>query len=305
MKRLVVLGILLILLGITVSKKDELIKVYNKLMLQFNTEEVTLGDKNKYYRDYDFDFVQNTSDFSPKSKQDILNIYYTVINAGKDNFTFYCPSEYEECLDEVNDLANDQTILSHINNFVHPFNGFKNIETQYDSLGKVTIKIQKSYTDNEIKEVEQKVQELKSSLILDNLTTTNNIKNVHDYIINHSKYDSDRSDNNIVNYRSDIAYGPLIQGYGLCGGYADSMELFLEEMGIKSYKVSSENHVWNAVYVDNKWSHLDLTWDDPVTSNGEDLLEHNFFLISNNQLKELETGQHTFDLNIYQELKEA
>ena len=95
MKKFLVLGMLLILLGVTVTLKEDLIKVYNKLFLKIGTEVVSLGDKNEYYRDYDFDFVQNTNDFSPKNRQDILNIYYTAINAGKNTFTFYCPISYK------------------------------------------------------------------------------------------------------------------------------------------------------------------------------------------------------------------
>ena len=303
MKRLVFTGILLILLGVTYSYKEDLVRLCNKLFINISKNEVSLGKVNDYYRDYDFQFVQNTSNFSPHSREDILNIYYTVINAGKDKFTFYCPSEYEDCLDEVNYLANDQTLLSHINNYVHPFNGFKNIETEYDSLGKVTISIQKSYTESEIKEISDKLEKIEEQIFNNKATTLDNIKNAHDYIINNSKYDSLRSDENIVNYKSDIAYGPLIQGYGLCGGYTDAMELFLEDLDVKSFKISSENHVWNAVNYNDTWLHLDLTWDDPVVSDGSDVLDNNFFMIDSNKLASLETGQHAFDLTVYKEFK--
>lgn len=301
MKKFFMLGFLLILLGITYYQKENLLDIYNDLLYEFTKKEVSLNGVNEYYRDYDFMYVQNTNNFNPEDKQDILNIYYTVINAGKDEFTFYCPSEYKECINDVNSLANNQTTLSHINNFVHPFNGFKNIETKYDSLGKVTINIQKSYNETQIKQILEKVNEIKSEVFNDKLSTLDNIRNVHDYIINHSKYDSERSDNNIVNYKSDIAYGPLIESYGLCGGYTDAMEIFLEELGIRSFKVSSDNHIWNAVYYNNSWLHLDLTWDDPVTSNGTDELEHDFFLISTDKLKEIEPLEHFFDLDVYQE----
>ena len=221
MKKYIVLVILLVLFGVVVTQKERILKFYNKLFINFEKDNVKLGKVNKYYRKYDFQFVQNTTDFSPESKQDILNIYYTVINAGKDKFTFYCPKDYEDCLDEVDYLANDQNILSHINNFVHPLNGFKNVETEFDSLGKVTITVEKSYTKEQINEIESKVKEIKAEVIKDDVKLEDNIRNVHDYIINHSKYDSDRSDKNIVNYKSDLAYGPLLEGYGLCGGYTD------------------------------------------------------------------------------------
>ena len=303
-KSLVVLGITFIIIGCLLLYQDELQKVYYSLLRNFTQEEVTLA-KNEYYRDYDFNFVQNTEKMEPENRQDLLNVFYTIINSGAEDFTFYCPDSYSSCLQEVENLANDQDLLSHINNFVHPFNGFNHIETQYDSLGKVSIHIEKSYSKKQIQQIEEKVNELANQLIVSGDSDINNIRRIHDYIINHTVYDSDRSDYNITTYDSDIAYGPLFQGYGICGGYTDAMELFLEEMGIKSYKISSEQHVWNAVYIDGKWLHLDLTWDDPVVSTGDNLLEHNFFLIDTPTLLTLEQTEHIYNQSIYSELKEA
>lgn len=303
-KSVFILGITIVLVGFLFFYQNELQKLYYSVLRRFTKNEIVL-EKNEYFRDYDFQFVQNTDDFEPNSKQDLYNIFYTVINSGMDNFTFYCPDSYSSCLDEVEVLANDQDMLSHINNYVHPFNGFNHIETQYDSLGKVNIHIEKSYSESEIDDVEREVERLSSELIVAGDTDINNIRRIHDYIIDHSVYDSNRSDYNDTTYRSDIAYGPLLQGYGICGGYTDAMELFLEELGIQSYKISSEQHVWNAIYLDGEWYHLDLTWDDPVTSTGENLIEHNFFLIDTPTLLELEQTEHNFNQDIYPELKEV
>ncbi len=302
-KTLATLGLLLIFIGLFMMKKDEINALINKYFKGNNI--VTLGEKNEYYRDYDFDFVQNTNNFSPNNYQDLLNIYYTVLNAGKSNFTFYCPDSYDSCLDDVKRLANDQDTLSDINNYVHPFNGFNHIESQYDSLGRVTITIIRSYDNNDIKLITSKIDELLPQLVSKTSSLENNIKSVHDYIINNSKYDSNRSDNGVVVYKSDTAYGPLFEGYALCGGYTDLMELFLERMNVKSFKVSSLNHVWNAVYLNGNWKHLDLTWDDPVASDGNDYLEYNYFLIDTDQLLDLEQTQHEFNLDHYKELKTA
>ena len=83
------------------------------------------------------------------------------------------------------------------------------------------------------------------------------------------------------------------------------MEIFLERLNIKSYKVSSYNHIWNAIFLDGKWYHLDLTWDDPVTNDGKDYLEHNYFLISTTKLHNLDITEHKFDQKVFSELKEA
>ena len=80
---------------------------------------VTVNTPNEYYRDYDFEFVQNTTDFKPYSYQQVLNIFYTFLNSGWTSFTFYCPDEYVDCLDDIKTISDDNVLLTHINNFVH------------------------------------------------------------------------------------------------------------------------------------------------------------------------------------------
>lgn len=301
-KILAFLILLIILVGVVIYRIDDITYLVDNYITPKFTP-VSLGDKNQYYREYDFNYVQNTNNFEPHSRQDILNIYYTAINAGKTSFTFYCPSEYTSCLDEVSSLANNQNELSNINNYVHPYNGFSHIETEYDSLGKVTLKIEKNYSEYDIIEVEKKIGEVITHLTSNLLSDRENIKNIHDYIINNSKYDSARAEDKVSLYRSDIAYGPLFQGYAICGGYTDLMELFLEKLNIKSYKISSNNHIWNALLLDGTWYHLDLTWDDPVASDGNDYLEYDYFLIDTNRLLSLDVTQHQFDQNVFSELR--
>ena len=303
-KILATLGLIFIFIGLFLMKKDDIFTIFNDYVLKEN-KVVTIGEKNEYYRDYDFNFVKNTNNFSPSNYQDILDIYYTVINAGKSNFTFYCPKEYTSCIDDIKTLANDQNTLSDINNYVHPYNGFSHIESEYDSLGKVTINIVRNYTEEDINLINKKIDELMPQLTSNYNSLETNIKNVHDYIINNARYDSARSDNNVLTYKSDTAYGPLFQGYAICGGYTDLMQLFLERLNVKNFRVSSDNHIWNVLYINNTWKHLDLTWDDPVASDGKDYLEYNYFLINTNQLLTLEQTQHNFNLEHYTELKNA
>lgn len=303
-KILATLGLIFIFIGLFLMKKDDIFTIFNDYVLKEN-KVVTIGEKNEYYRDYDFTFVKNTNNFSPSNYQDILDIYYTVINAGKSNFTFYCPKEYTSCIDDIKTLANDQNTLSDINNYVHPYNGFSHIESEYDSLGRVTINVVRNYTEQDINLINKKIDELMPQLTSNYNSLETNIKNVHDYIINNARYDSARSDNNVLTYKSDTAYGPLFQGYAICGGYTDLMQLFLERLNVKNFRVSSDNHIWNVLYINNAWKHLDLTWDDPVASDGKDYLEYNYFLIDTNQLLTLEQTQHNFNLEHYTELKNA
>ncbi len=144
----------------------------------------------------------------------------------------------------------------------------------------------------------------KYQLITDNMSSYDKIKAIHDYIINTTVYDQERANavknsSEYVKYKSNTAYGPLIEGKAICGGYTDAMALFLDKMGIPNYKVSSEKHIWNLVYIDGAWKHLDLTWDDPVVSTGENMLLHTFFLIDSTTLMANDATEHTYNKNIY------
>lgn len=303
-KMMFTLGLLFIVIGLALTREDDILSFTNQYILHRDLD-VAILDPNEYYREDIFAFVKNTDDFSPKNKQDILNIYYTIINSGKEEFTFYCPKEYIDCREEIERLANNRDLLSDINNFVHPFNSFSHIETEYDSLGRVTVFISRTYRKDEIKKINQKVEELYPHLVKEEKNVVENLQSIHDYIITHAKYDSNRSDFQDTTYRSDTAYGPLFEGYAICGGYTDLMQLFLEKMKLENYRISSNRHVWNAVKINNSWYHIDLTWDDPVASDGKDYLEHKYFIITTKKLLEQEKTQHDFNPEIYQELKEA
>jgi len=290
---------------------DFLAKYINK------NPEVMTPPSNQYARDTNFLFVQNTTNFTPYSKGDLKNIFYTIVNNGWDDFTFYCPSEYPNCLVDVKEISQDQNLLTHLNNYVHPYNGFSNVKTVISEAGDVNITIQYFYTKDQIDAINQKVNELYQNLITNDMDDYNKILTIHDYIINNTKYDVTRNNQGESNYHSYIAYGPLFEGYATCNGYTDTMALFLEKMNIPNFKVAmtpekdqkTEGHVWNAVYINNEWFHLDLTWDDPVSKDGKDYLQHKYFLITTSQLREVDSGEvevteHQFKENIYLELKE-
>ena len=86
-------------------------------------------------------------------------------------------------------------------------------------------------------------------------------------------------------------------------------------MGYDNYKVATtetlnsttEGHIWNAVKINDEWLHLDLTWDDPVSSDGKNYLYHKYFLIDTEELitadNNITSKDHIFDETIYSELK--
>ena len=261
---------------------------------------VTIGNPNEYALSYSFQYVKNTDDFKVDSKQELLDIIYTGLNYGNDSFYFYC--HYDDCEEDVNQLVHTGN-LGNINNYVHPYNSFRKIYVSMNSLRKIELQIEKGYSKQMIESIHTKMQQIKSSIIKPNMTDREKIKAFHDYIIETTKYDSAYAQNNMNNIDSPShkAVGPLFYGLALCGGYTDVMAIFLDELGIPNYRISSEYHVWNFVKLENTWYHLDLTWDDPVTSDNSDLLLDSFFLISTKTLESLDTSYHTFDKSIFKE----
>lgn len=279
---------------------------------------VLLSPSNSYKKQDDFIFVQNTTDFIPLSYNDLLNIYYTITNSGYETFTFYCPSEYKDCTKDVEKISDDEEILSYVNNYLHPFNSFSNIRTIISESGEINITINYLYTKEEINTLNKTVDEIYEKIIKKNMSDYDKVKAIHDYIIDHVKYDVKRNNEETSDYTSYKAIGPLLEGYATCSGYTDAMALFLEKMEIKNYKVATElmqedisGHVWNALFIDDKWLHLDLTWDDPVSDDGKDYLLHKYFLITTQELEKTDNEgdivvkDHIFSQRIYPELKKS
>ena len=83
------------------------------------------------------------------------------------------------------------------------------------------------------------------------------------------------------------AAGPLVDGKGVCAGYALGMKLMCDITGIDSCIVrgtavsesGEEAHAWLVVKLDGRWYHVDPTWDDPVNETDRDQLTHAYFNI--------------------------
>ncbi len=265
--------------------------------------KINIPKSNEYKKNgTTYSYVKEVNNYIPSNKDDIKNIVYTILNNGFSEFTFYCPTSYESCIDDVTQITNDEEQLSNINNFVNPFNSFKTIETTYSSNGEINLVVHKLYDNDTINLINDKVDEIISEVTNDTMNQTEKIKAIHDYIINNTKYDSEKI-GGVTKYKSNTAYGTLTQGYAICSGYSDTMAIFLDKLGIENYKIASTKHVWNLVKVDGSWKHLDLTFDDPVTSSGEDMLLSDYFLIDTQTLKNKDNVEHYFDENIYVEAK--
>lgn len=87
-------------------------------------------------------------------------------------------------------------------------------------------------------------------------------------------------------------YTTLVEGKGVCAGYAFALQYLLMRAGIQSYYVvgyAGESHAWNLVKIDGKWYYVDATWDDPLTGSGSDSAYspfHTYFNLSAEMMAE-------------------
>lgn len=277
--------------------------VKDKVMELIYGKQPVIKEANQYYKDDEFMFAKMSSNYNPTNYQDLIDIFYSTLNNGWKDFTFYCPVEYENCIDDVTAISHNQVLLSDLNNFVHPYNSYSTIKIFYDDAGTITIKINRLYDDNEIKKIDYEIDKIIKELVTDGMSDRDKIKVLHDYIINNTKYDQNDKETTI--YDSSRINGLLFEHFAVCSGYTDTMAVMLEKLDIKNYKIASEAHVWNAVFIDGYWRHLDLTWDDPIVASGKDILDDSYFLIDSDKLEELDKKEkeHIFDTSVYLEFK--
>jgi len=303
MKRILTIILAFFMISIIYINKEVIAKTITQYIIKEEKETSVLVN-NLYAKNKNYEFVQITENFTPKNKEDLIHIFYTALNSGMDEFSFYCSDAYTDCLSDLDYISNDQRLLSSINGFISPYNSFQDLETiTYRTTGKVIFKFTPVYQEEQIQLIDKKINEVINEKIKEDMKLDEKIKVIHDYIIENSKYDSNKSDEQISKYSSHIAYGPLFEGYGICSGYSDLMKLFLDKLGLDNIKITSENHIWNLVYIDNTWLHLDLTWDDPILDNGKEIIDYTYFLITTEELFQKTDNQHYFNEAIYLEAK--
>ncbi len=127
----------------------------------------------------------------------------------------------------------------------------------------------KEQVDNAIAEIEN----VKNQVISNRTGNAyEDMKMVHDYLVDNISYDSSISKPNIYNI-----YGALINKECVCEGYARAYKYILDELNIPCILVigtatngegNTENHAWNYVKLNNSWYAVDTTWDDPVIIGG-------------------------------------
>lgn len=140
-------------------------------------------------------------------------------------------------------------------------------------------------TAEEINTLNTCVAKIMGAAISPGMTEYEKEKALHDYIVNHCQYDNENLKKGTVPLASYSQYGVLVLNKGVCQGYADAMFRLCHEAGLECRVVTGQanddgkvsDHAWNIVTIDGQCYQLDVTWDDPVSADGDHNLSYNYF----------------------------
>ena len=153
--------------------------------------------------------------------------------------------------------------------------------------------------------INERVEEIVAEIIVDNMTDLEMQTAINDFLVENATYDFAALENAELNnfmfvdsryYDSFTAYGILINGVGVCSGYADAFTLIANQAGLESvivtgYLLGSLPHAWNRVNIDGEWYTLD------VTNNDNEFFPNAFFNLSDSEAATILTEDNRWMLD--------
>ncbi|MDR4943282.1 transglutaminase domain-containing protein [Bacillus wiedmannii] len=143
-----------------------------------------------------------------------------------------------------------------------------------------TIKITYRETKEQTEYVMKQAKAIVSSITQVGMDDHEKVKAIHDYVVKHVSYDT--------SYTAYTAYEALVNRSAVCQGYALLTHQLLNEAGIENHFVTGtgngQPHAWNLVKIENKWYHLDTTFDDPVPDK-QGRVTYSYFNLSDEQIE--------------------
>lgn len=155
---------------------------------------------------------------------------------------------------------------------------------------------------NEVQSYKQKFDAAVSRIIkeVENFAKTPHEKvlYLHDLLIEDVTYSTgtEVAGKTVYNDLAYTAYGAIVKGDAVCEGYSKAMSYLCTKMGIENMLVTGtsreQGHMWNLVCLEDKWYHIDTTWDDAERSIDYPL--HTYFCVTDEQI----LLDHQIDLDV-------
>lgn len=161
---------------------------------------------------------------------------------------------------------------------------------------KISVSFKYNTTKSRYEQAIKKAKEVGLAIINSEMTDYQREFVIHDYIVDHTRYvDKGNVSRNLE--------GIFLNKEAVCGGYAQAFYYLATYAGLDSEFVLGDGiqdgakiaHAWNTVEIDGDWYQIDVTWDDPVTTNGENKKTYAYFNLTNEEMK----IDHIWDVNAY------
>lgn len=169
-------------------------------------------------------------------------------------------------------------------------------------------------------EIKDKVKEINAKIINSAMSDYEKELAINEYLCQNTEYDTDALENAEKNNFTKVddefqdsfsVYGILMNGKGVCAGYAGAFKLLADEAELDSIVVTgnlngSLPHAWNRVKIDDEWVSVDATNNDidyvsnslfniPDSVSSSILVEDELFMMDN----EIANYKATSDVNEY------
>lgn len=122
------------------------------------------------------------------------------------------------------------------------------------------------------------------------------LRYINNYLVDHCDYVPEAVEDPDSHHAAFTAFGCLIEGRAVCEGYTNSVQLLCEMLEIPCMKVTGTayggDHIWNAVYLNDKWWMLDVTFNDPM-GNASSQDRWSYFLLDMDTFAQ--KGTHEYD----------
>ena len=218
----------------------------NKENMKTGTYEINLG-------------TEFSSLLSQSNGEDLLGTYY---QSAIEAYTYDNPDvfyiEYKKLYLNIETTTKGKSVTYKV--FINSGNDTNYLTDEFPDVNSVNTAI-------------SQIENVKAYFIQNKKSTDyENIKLVHDYLIESIEYDQTISMPNIYN-----VYGALVNKKCVCEGYAKAFKYIMDGLNIPCTIVSglatnsqgtTENHAWNYVQINGVWYAIDCTWDDPVIVGG-------------------------------------
>ena len=154
--------------------------------------------------------------------------------------------------------------------------------------------------------MQKKARDIIDRVIKPGMTDLEKELALHDYLVFNTTYDYENYLSDSVPEESHQPYGVLINKVAVCDGFARTMQILLNMVGIENEFIYGDadgekgwiGHAWNIVKVDGEYYHLDVTFDN-IDRDGRDIkkdsITHTYFNVSDRQI----SIDHRWERDLY------